>query len=244
MLVEICLPVKNEEEILMVNLPRVFQSCQKANFTFDWKIVGLINGSSDKSTKIFSNFKEKDPTHFDYLEIAENGRGRALKKYWRLSRADVLSFLDIDLAVSPDELPALIMPIVNNKADLVIGSRLLAESQIKRSYLRETVSRFYNYLARFILPNKASDLQCGFKAVRADVFRKLLPNLLDDYWFFDSELVIFSQYFSYRLQEIPVNWSENRYEKRKSKVKLARDIIRFLKNIVCLRWRLLFIPKN
>jgi len=244
MMVEICLPVKNEEKILAANLQQVLNFCQKANFQFSWKIIGIINGSTDKTTSIFLDFKKKYPGLVDYVEFSVAGRGRVLKKYWQESGADVLSYLDIDLAVLPDQLPALIQPIIDGEADLVIGSRLLADSKTRRSYLRETTSRFFNFLTHVFLPNKASDLQCGFKAIRADIFKKMAPFILDNYWFFDSELVILSQHFSYRLKEVPVDWAENRYEKRTSKVKVIRDIVKSLKDLLVFRWRLFFISKN
>jgi len=244
MLVEICLPVKNEEEILAANLQQVLDFCQKADFKFSWKIVGIINGSTDKTANIFLDFKNRYPGLVDYVEFSESGRGRVLKKYWQESRADVLSYLDIDLAVLPNQLPALIQPVIDGKADLVIGSRLLSRSKTQRSYLRETTSRSFNFLTHVFLPNRASDLQCGFKAIRADIFKKLAPFIRDNYWFFDSELVILSQYFSYRLEEIPVDWAENRYKKRTSKVKVIRDIAKSLKDLLVFRWRLFFIPKS
>jgi glycosyltransferase involved in cell wall biosynthesis len=244
MMVEICLPVKNEEKILAANLQQILDFCQKADFQFSWKIIGIINGSTDKTASIFLDFKKRYPELVDYVEFSVAGRGRVLKKYWQESGADILSYLDIDLAVLPDQLPALIQPIIDGEADLVIGSRLLADSKTRRSYLRETTSRFFNFLTHVFLPNKASDLQCGFKAVRADIFKKIAPFIRDNYWFFDSELVVLSQYFSYRLKEVPVDWAENRYEKRTSKVKVIRDIVKSLKDLLVFRWRLFFISKN
>ncbi len=244
MLVEICLPVRDEANILAVNLQRILDFCFEANWPFAWKIIGVVNGSSDNTPLIFSEFKTKYPEKIDYVVIAESGRGRALKKYWQESRADILSYLDIDLAVLPEQLPELLFPIIDNEKDIVIGSRLLALSDIKRSPLRETTSQFFNILTRLFLPNKASDLQCGFKAIRADVFKKISPFIKDNYWFFDSELVILSQYFSYRLKEVPVNWDENRYGKRASKVKIVRDIIKSLRDLLLFRGRLFFIPRR
>ncbi len=244
MLVEICLPVKNEEKILAANLERILDFCLKSAWPFSWKIVGVINGSTDSTRNIFSDFKNRYPNQVDYVEFSGQGRGRALKKYWLMSQADVLSYLDIDLAVLPDALPTLIEPIIKEEADLVIGSRLLATSQTKRSWLRETTSRTFNFLTHVILPNQASDLQCGFKAIRADVFKKIASFIKDNYWFFDSELVILCQYFSYRLKEIPVNWAENRSGSRPSKVKVLRDIFRSLRDILFFRLRLFFIPRN
>jgi len=243
MKVEICLPIKNEETIVANNLSKILDFCQKENFQFSWKVVGIINGSTDRTAEIFSDFRKQYPERVDYVESSTSGRGQALKKYWQQSSADVLSYLDIDLAVLPDQLPILINPIVNGETDLVVGSRLLLASKTKRSWLREVISRAYNILTHILLPNKVTDLQCGFKAVRATTFKKIAPFIQNNYWFFDTELVILCQYFSYRFKEVPVNWEENRYQERKSKVKLISDILKFLGNLFIFRIRLFFIPK-
>jgi len=243
MLVEICLPVKDEEKILATNLQRIINYCESANFPFAWRVMGLSNGSRDKTVEIFSEFKKLYPGLVDYRDIVLPGRGRALKQRWAETEADVVCYLDIDLAVLPNQLPLLVRPLIANEADLVIGSRLLSNSKIDRSYFRELISRVFNRLSRWLLPNKASDLQCGFKAARSDFFKKVAPLIKDDYWFFDSELVIICQHLGYRLQEVPVNWNENRYEKRQSKVKIISDILRFLRNMIKLRWRLLSIKR-
>jgi len=244
MTVEICLPLKNEEETLNLNFQKLFDFCEKADFSFEWKIVGIINGSSDATTAFFTNLKNKNTKTIDFVEISAAGRGNALKKYWLISKADILCYLDIDLAVKPDQLPALIQPILDNSADLVIGSRLLRSSRIERSLIREITSRCFNNFSHLLFANKASDLQCGFKAVKADVFRKIAPYLKNNHWFFDSELVILVQYFSYRFKEIPVDWVENRYQKRASKVKIISDIYKSIGDLILFRVRLFFIPKS
>ncbi len=244
MLLEICLPVKDEGKILAANLLRIINFCDRANLPFSWQIMGLSNGSSDQTVEIFSEFKKRYPGKVDYREILEPGRGRAIKQRWLESEADVVCYLDIDLAVLPDQIPLLVEPLFSNQADLAIGSRLLPGASINRSRFREFISRVFNALARVLLPNKATDLQCGFKAARTDFFKQIAPLIKDNYWFFDSELVILCQRMGYRLQEIPVNWNENRYEKRQSKVKIIRDILKFIKNMIKLRWRIATIPRN
>ena len=57
--------------------------------------------------------------------------------------------------------------------------------------------------------NRFSDAQCGFKAVRADAARRLLPAIRDDGWFFDTELLVLAQRLGLRIQEVPVDWVED-----------------------------------
>ena len=238
MLVDFCLPIKNESLIIENSLNKLLAYCEKENFSFSWRIIGVINGSNDNSIDILKNFKERYPEKVDFIELSEPGRGRALKKYWLISSADILSYMDADLAVSLDNLSALIMPLVNNEADLAIGSRLSNGSEIKRSIFRELVSQSYNLLSRILLNHKIADLQCGFKAIRSETFKKIYPYLIDNYWFFDTELVILASRFKYRIKEIPVDWQENRYVKRPSTVKVFHDSLLFVKNLTNFRKRL------
>ena len=53
------------------------------------------------------------------------------------------------------------------------------------------------------------DAQCGFKAVRADVARRLLPAIEDDGWFFDTELLVLAEHNGLRIHEVPVDWVDD-----------------------------------
>jgi len=243
MLVDFCLPIKNEEKIIRQNLERLLSYCRQAGFGFSWRVIGVINGSSDGSTRILSEFKKKFPQEVDYFEVPEPGRGGALKRYWLATDADALVYMDADLAVNLDDLHRLIDPIIKNGSDVVIGSRLMAGSSTSRSFGRELVSQTYNRLSRLMLHHRITDLQCGFKAVRAETFRLLSPYLRDDFWFFDTELVILAQRLGHRVREISVDWQENRYEKRPSTVKVFRDSLIFLRNLWSFRRRLAKLRK-
>src|SRR5258707_14994551 len=54
-----------------------------------------------------------------------------------------------------------------------------------------------------------SDAQCGFKAVRADVARQLLPLVVDTGWFFDTELLVIAERAGLRIHEVPVDWIDD-----------------------------------
>ncbi len=250
MLIEFCLPIKNEEKILGASLEKLLSFCQQAGFDFDWRIVGVVNGSTDSSAAICREFKRLFSGRVDCFEVSEPGRGRALKKYWQTSRADICAYMDADLAVDLRFLRPLIEPLIRNEADLAIGSRLLGDSQTKRSSWRELISHGYNLFIRFLLQQKVSDLQCGFKAIRRPAFEALSPYFLPphrfyDYnWFFDTELVILSERLGYRVKEVAVDWQENRFQKRKTKVKFLHDIRLFMLNAWALRRHLRKLKKR
>src|SRR5207248_6005551 len=74
---------------------------------------------------------------------------------------------------------------------------------------REFISRVYNLVLKATVHNGFSDAQCGFKAVRTDVARALLPLVEDDGWFFDTELLILAEHNGLRIHEVPVDWVDD-----------------------------------
>ncbi len=105
---------------------------------------------------------------------------------------------------------------------MAIGTRLASASRIVRGPKREAISRSYNLLLRATLHNGFSDAQCGFKAVRRDVARALLPLVEDQGWFFDTELLVLAEANGLRIHEVPVDWVDDP-DSRVDVVSTARD---------------------
>ncbi len=74
---------------------------------------------------------------------------------------------------------------------------------------REFISRTYNRILRLGLRARFSDAQCGFKAIRADAARQLLPLIADEAWFFDTELLVLAQRRGLRIHEVAVDWTDD-----------------------------------
>jgi putative flippase GtrA len=100
-----------------------------------------------------------------------------------------------------------------------------------RGRKRELLSRTYNRLLRVVLGARFSDAQCGFKAIRADAARSLVPEVKDDGWFFDTELLILAQRRGLRILEVPVDWVDD----PDSRVDIVRTAIGDLQGVVRLR---------
>ena len=241
MLIEFCLPVHNEEKILEFNILKLCRYLQNKYYYFDWRIIIINNGSSDKTKNISEEIVKNHGSIIKLINIPKSGKGRALKTYWNETGADILVYMDVDLAVSLDNIDDLIKPILHNKADLTIGSRLLHKSKVERSFVRELSSKMYNCLSRFILGHKFSDIQCGFKAINTKELQKHSKYILDNEWFFDTELVFYFNHFGAHVKEIPVDWQEERYDLRKSKLNIFKNGAKFIVNLVNLKRR---VKKN
>lgn len=161
------------------------------------------------------------------LNLDRKGRGLALKEAWLRSESDVVAYMDVDLSTGLDALFPLVAPLLTGHSDVAIGSRLAPGARVVRGAKREIVSRGYNALIKLSHGTKFSDAQCGFKAIRSDVARALLPHVHDDAWFFDTELLLLAEHNGLRIHEVPVDWLED-VDSRVDVVGTARDDLKGL----------------
>ena len=143
------------------------------------------------------------------MRLEQKGRGRALRAAWRDSDAPVLAYMDVDLSTDLAGLLPLVAPLVSGHSDLAIGSRRARGSRVVRGPKRDILSRGYNLLLRATLRTRFSDAQCGFKAIRADAARRLLPLVENDAWFFDTEMLVLAERAGMRIHEVPVDWVDD-----------------------------------
>ena len=133
--------------------------------------------------------------------------------------------MDVDLSTDLNALLPLVAPLISGHSDLAIGTRLGRGSRVVRGPKREVISRGYNLLLRGTLRARFSDAQCGFKAIRADVAREVLPLVEDDAWFFDTELLVLAERAGLRIHEVPVDWVDDP-DSRVDIVRTALDDVR------------------
>jgi putative flippase GtrA len=117
--------------------------------------------------------------------------------------------MDVDLSTDLRALLPLVAPLISGHSDLAIGTRLARGSNVVRGPKREVISRTYNQILRMSLQARFSDAQCGFKAIRKDAAERLLPQVQDQAWFFDTELLVLAQRDGLRIHEVPVDWTDD-----------------------------------
>jgi glycosyltransferase involved in cell wall biosynthesis len=205
--VEIVVPVYNEAATLERSILQL-HGFLTSGFPFSWRIVIADNASSDGTLRLAHRL-ERELRDVEVLHLPAKGRGRALRAAWSASDARVLCYMDVDLSTDLSALLPLIAPLYSGHSDLAIGTRLHRGSRVVRGRKREFISRSYNRLLRLVLRSRFSDAQCGFKAIRADVARTLLPAVRDEEWFFDTELLVLAQRWGLRTHEVPVDWIED-----------------------------------
>ena len=179
-----------------------------AECSYDWYITVVDNGSTDQTWSIADAFAATE-SRLRTIQLDRPGRGGALKAAWSTSTADVVAYMDVDLSTGLESLLPLVQPIIDGAADVSIGSRLAPGAVIDRSLNREVISRIYNVITRAALGYHIRDAQCGFKAVRSDLARDLIPRIEDNGWFFDTELLFLAWQRGLLINEVPVRWVED-----------------------------------
>ena len=224
--VEIVIPVRNEERDLGPSVRRL-HAYLRDRFPFAARITIADNGSNDGTWAVASAL-EAEFSSVRAVRIEQPGRGGALRSVWLASDADIYAYMDVDLSTDLNALLPLLAPLVSGHSDVAIGTRLARGAQVVRGPRREIISRCYNLLLHATLGTRFSDAQCGFKAIRADQARALLPLTFDIGWFFDTELLVLAERAGLRIHEVPVNWVDD----PDSRVRVLRTALANLRGVV------------
>ena len=229
--VDIVIPVLNEEAAL----PR----CVKTLAAYieehpgrDWQITVADNGSTDRTPEVADELAGQGfPIRVTRLE--QRGRGRALKKAWLASDADIRFYMDVDLSTRLDALMPIVEALESGEYQLGIGSRLMKGSEVVgRKLQREITSRVYNLMHRAMFFSPFHDAQCGFKAITREAAEACLPLVKNNNWFFDTELLIIAMKSGYRIKEQPVHWEDD----PDTRVKVAATAAEDIKGLLRLRF--------
>jgi len=207
--VDVVIPVYNEERDLERGVTRLREFLRE-NCPYRWRIVVADNASRDRTLEIAEELSRRWPGEVGLIHLDQKGRGRALRRAWLDSDADVVSYMDVDLSTGLDAFLPMIEPLAQGKLHVATGSRLLPQSRIRRSLSREFISRTYNLMVKLMFPFKHfSDAQCGFKACTRKAVQELVPLVQDQAWFFDSELLLRAEQRGYCIHDVPVEWKED-----------------------------------
>ncbi|WFE43343.1 dolichyl-phosphate beta-glucosyltransferase [Verrucosispora sp. WMMD1129] len=204
---DVVVPVYNEEVDLGPSVRRLHAHLAE-HFPYPFRITIADNASIDGTPAVAEALTVELP-EVRVRHLSAKGRGRALRAAWSASDAPVLAYMDVDLSTDLAALLPLVAPLISGHSDVAIGTRLARTARVVRGARREVISRTYNLLLRGTLAVRFSDAQCGFKAIRADVARELLPLVQDTGWFFDTELLVLAQRAGLRIHEVPVDWIDD-----------------------------------
>lgn len=201
---------------------------------YNYEIIVAEDGSNDGTYEILVELEKRNSKIRILHTDVRCGKGLALKEAIKSAKGNVIGFIDADLSTDMSYLAALINAVLVEDYDISIGSRIKNANKINRSKKRSLASMAYNLMVRWILGSKLNDHQCGFKAFKKSSIYKIIDQINDEQWFWDTEMLIKAQQNGYRIKEIPVRWSEA----NSTSFNLIKDGFAMGFKIIKLRWEL------
>lgn len=224
------IPTYNEASIIRETLTEVIRVFRE-HCDEPWAISIADNASTDGTADIALELN--DP-HVSVLRLKEKGRGRALRAAFAEAGEGIVAFTDADLSIGPlDVLRGLAMIRAGN-CEIVVGTRMTASGETKRSLRRRLSTRVFHILSRAIVGLRASDSQCPIRIMNERV-RPILLATVDNTWWSELEFLVMAERLGIGIHELTVEWREDRYPNRKSSVMLVRDGLRAIRAMIKMR---------
>ncbi len=221
---DVTIPVLNEA-LTLERQVRILHAFLRAHFAAaeQWRIVIADNGSTDNTFDIASKLSQELP-ELVVVKVPRRGVGLALKTSWGQSDADIVGYMDLDLATDLSHFLDAYNALAHQGYDLVYATRLHPQARvIGRTLKREVTSRIFNWLLRLYLGVRFSDGMCGFKFLRRDVYPQLYERgARNDGWFFSTELLTVGEWINLKIKELPVTWTDDVSSSRVKIIPLAK----------------------
>jgi glycosyltransferase involved in cell wall biosynthesis len=194
----IVIPAFNEEK----NISNLIKNIPKIDYTKQ-EIIVINDGSIDHTSSIAAKLGVKVITHQRNL-----GLGKVFKtslRYCLKNDADAIILLDGDGQYDPNKIYPLILPILENKSDLVIGNRFKFNTINEINHLKNLVNKFISiFLSKILLKlKKTYDIQCSYRAFNKKLAKFLIKNFIGKYNY-AQEMFILTILSNFNVKEIPV----------------------------------------
>lgn len=184
----ILFPYYNEEKIIVSNIHELIRIMDGLDFHYE--IVAVDDGSKDRSFELVKKEFQGNPKVVLAHNFQNFGKGWALKTAFEFSTGDYILFLDSDLELSPYHLPNFMKTMLDHDADVVIGSKLHADSILEYPLKRRIMSFVYYTLIKILFGLPVMDTQTGIKLFTREALELSLPKVLVKKFAFDIELLI------------------------------------------------------
>ncbi|WP_278445500.1 glycosyltransferase family 2 protein [Gimesia maris] len=233
----IVIPALNEEDAIGGTIRRCLDAREEISHQAELdgiEIIVVSDGSTDQTAEIAQSFEDITVIVFE----KNRGYGAAIKEGWRRGRGDYVGFLDADGTCDPRFFAALCETAIVENADVTLGSRLGADSQMP--VIRRAGNRGFAFLMGLLCGRKVTDTASGMRVVRRNALKHLYP--LPDGLHFTPAMSARALMNHLRIIEIPMKYEERIGE---SKLSALRDGIQFLKaigeGVLCYRPEKIFL---
>ncbi len=224
MKLSILIPCKREGASIAACLERTIKTYPQAE-------ILVLDSGLDDTPQVVDSLKKRS-AHLFYVPLqSDRGKGDAIAQGILKASGDILIQIDADLQFFPEELPRLVQPILENRADMTLGTRFSQTSQRasqSSSFLRGGGNFLISQWASYLVGQKITDALAGMKAWRREVTQSF--SLTSVGFSYEVELFIKALRKGFRVMDVPVS-----YEARKtgqSKVSVLKTGLQILKDSV------------
>jgi len=209
MYLSIIIPVWNEAGKIADDIRDVVQFAKDYGAPIELIIVD--DGSDDNTSEIADECSNTESLRKRVIRYTKHrGKGYAVRKGMGESKGQLVMFMDSGQNVPVKFIKSGILQIEKENCDILIGSRYLPASVIKKKLIwyRQVTSLFFRKVVKWYLnlPLYISDTQCGFKFFKGDVARELFRDCRSDGFIFDLEIILRALKKDYKICDFPIEW--------------------------------------
>jgi glycosyltransferase involved in cell wall biosynthesis len=212
MKLSIVIPIYNEER----TISDIVYAVERSNkLGLDNEIILIDDFSSDKTPAIISKIYTENPSLVLVQHTINQGKGAALRSGFQQASGDIILIQDADLEYDPKEYPKLLKPIIENKADVVYGSRFRSDQETRVLYFWHRVANGLLTLMSNMFTNlNLTDMETGYKVFRKDILDKI--NLTENRFGIEPEITAkISRIPNIRIYEVGITYFGRTYEEGK-----------------------------
>jgi glycosyltransferase involved in cell wall biosynthesis len=201
-LLSVIIPVFNEEQTVGNIIQRMKTVMEKIGCRYE--VIVVDDYSRDRSLET----ARKEGVRVYQLK-AHMGKGYALRAGLAKAKGDIIVTIDSDGSHRPEELPMLLAPVLQNQADLVIGSRYLNQKSVAARKLNAFGVRLFNFLIRLFTKTAVSDSQSGYRVMTSKVVAGM--HLKSGEYEIESEMLVKTARQGFRVLEVPITFEQRTY---------------------------------
>ena len=200
--ISVIMPCFKGEKVIEKALERTCKAMKELKRNYE--IIVVVDGNLDSSYEIAQKMGRQNPKIRPFTYEQNKGKGHAIKFGSGLVSKELTLFMDSDLDLPPEQIKIFLTFMKKLKTDIIIGSKRHRLTKLDYPLTRRVLSFFYSLLLKALFDLNVTDTQVGFKLMKSEVAKKVMPKVLVKRYAFDVEFLVVAKKMGYTIAEAPV----------------------------------------